>query len=70
MHALISSTSRALAAAVLALGLSAAAFAQQGAQLRLDSLDALEGRAEKVVDVTLDESLLGMVGNVINSKVG
>lgn len=69
MHARISSTSRALAAAVLALGLSATAFAQQGAQLRLDSLDALEGRADKVVDVTLGEDLLKGLGPMF-SKLG
>jgi hypothetical protein len=63
----VSSTTRSLAALAILFALATAAFAQssQGSQLRLDGLTALEARATKVVDVTLDESLIRMAAGVI-----
>ena len=63
----VSSTTRSLAALAILFALATAAFAQssQGSQLRLDGLSALEARATKVVDVTLDENLIKMAAGFI-----
>jgi hypothetical protein len=53
------------AALAFALGLFGAAAYAQSAKLRVDSLDRLEDKALKVVDVALDEKLIGMAARIV-----
>ena len=62
MNHRVSSITRSLATLAVLFALATVAFAQgsPGPQIRLEGLAALEGRATKVVDVTLDEGLIQM----------
>jgi hypothetical protein len=50
---------------VAALAACSAVASAQNAKLRIDALDRLEDKATKVVDVSLDEKLIGMVSRLI-----
>lgn len=53
-----------LAVAVVALCVVASA---QDARLRIDSLDRLEAKASKTVDVSIDEKMIGMVAKIVRN---
>jgi Zn-dependent alcohol dehydrogenase len=66
MKATVNSPIRAGVIAFVIFALSGVASAQNS-RLRIDNLTALEGRADKIVDVTLDESLFRMAAKFIAS---
>ena len=53
----------AILVAIATFGVAAAA---QGPKLRIDSLDRLEDTAAKVVDISLDEKLMGMAAKILS----
>ncbi len=52
---------------LLVVGGAAVARAQNP-KLQIDSLDSLENKAAKVIDVDIDEKLMGMVGRMIHKS--
>jgi hypothetical protein len=52
-------------AILIAISAVAAVAAAQGPKLRIDSLDRLEDKAVKVVDISLDEKLMGLATRVL-----
>jgi hypothetical protein len=68
MKAIVNSPIRAGVLAFVIFALSGVASAQSS-RLNIDNLSALEGRADKVVDVTLDESMFRLIAKFLaNSK--
>jgi len=67
MKAIVNSPIRAGVLAFVIFALSGVASAQSS-RLNIDNLTALEGRADKVVDVTLDENMFRMIGKFIASS--
>ena len=66
MKAIVNSPIRAGVLAFVIFALSGVASAQSS-RLNIDNLTALEGRADRVVDVTLDENMFRMIGKFIAS---
>lgn len=52
---------------LILLGATSAVALAQGPKLRIDSLDRLEDKASKVVEVSLDEKLMGMAMKWLSS---
>ena len=67
MKAIVNSPIRAGVLAFVIFALSGVASAQSS-RLNIDNLTALEGRADRVVDVTLDENMFRMIGKFIASS--
>ena len=69
MKSLITKTSRALAVwGLLSLLAGATAYAQDPAKINMSHLDKFADRADKVIDVTVEEPLLRLAASFLNEK--